>query len=156
MCDIGDLSPLLTWFDLLTRDYRYDVTSIACSRLILSLRHHARKQGSASSGTRPDFTIGPANAGSGVVKARSPAALHVDLEEKGAPNRESGFRAHIALDTFDNTYRKGMDNESIGAASVMQASPTATQGILVLTETKTVIDEGDPPGVQADGQVYFR
>lgn len=79
------------------------------------------------------------------MKARSPASLHFDVEEKGMPQRDSGFRAHIALDTFENTFSKAMDNESIGAASVVQLPPPAAQqGIFVLTETKTVVDEGEP------------
>ncbi|KAK9899128.1 hypothetical protein P389DRAFT_194136 [Cystobasidium minutum MCA 4210] len=135
----------------------YNVTSIACSQLILSLRHLAYKQNNASTGSRRPVSVAPSHVGSGVVKARSQPALNFSAEEKGmSAYRESGFEAHIALDTFENIQRKAkdkaMDSQSLGGNYVVQTPPV--QGVFVVTETKTVVDQRDSQEVDVKSEAY--
>ena len=124
-------------------DIRYDVTSLACCRLILSLRHHAYKQDPSLLATKRNIT----QFKSGVVKVRNPVELRFEVEEKGMPHYpEPSFQAHIALDTFKNIQRKNDDNESLNSDSVGQAAPV--QRVFVVTETKTAVDERVPGEVE--------
>lgn len=70
--------------------------------------------------------------------------------------RESGFEAHIALDTFENIQRKAkdkaMDSQSLGGNYVVQTPPV--QGVFVVTETKTVVDQRDSQEVDVKSEAY--
>lgn len=117
--------------------YRYDITSIACSRLILSLRHHAYKQNMAGKSTAQDAYTAKRSIISHVLSRVSPGGTHDHQEEKGpsGPFNVRPLQSHIALDTFQSSSRKLADEESL------DDTPSTVPGIFVVTETKTAVDD---------------
>jgi hypothetical protein len=72
----------------------------------------------------------------GITKSRSPNGMDADYAEKGGAYQSNGLQAHIALATLSNTHTKGGDEESLD-----EVRPHTMEGVFVVTETKTAVDE---------------
>lgn len=118
--------------------FSYDVTAVMCSRLILSLRFHAyNKEDSAVLSSQPGHANNRAQITSGLAKVRGVPGLGSTVGvEKG--DYGGGMQAHIALSTFgDGLHRKQADEESLEDPHRRQMD-----GVYIITETKTQVDEG--------------
>lgn len=71
-------------------------------------------------------------------KVASPGVTRIDHEEKsGAVSFQVGrMQSHIALDTFQNSNRKLADEDSLDDGHLRPV-----QGVFVVTETKTAVDD---------------
>lgn len=113
---------------------RYDITSVACSRLILSLRNHAHKQKKTSNGTKCSFAIDPSHVGSGVVRLHTITNRRESDEKTAAKAPTPYFETGIQADP----QARVVDEESRAGFSVDQSVPL--QGVSVLMETKVSVD----------------
>lgn len=119
----------------------YCVTSVAASRLILSLRQHGAAVTAASSDayTEHGQTFAKAHAaGHGISRIR----VQVPDAERGgmhaqARNDEQGMQTHIALDTFGSTHVADSDQHSDRDSE----GKGGHNGVFVIRETHFRVDE---------------
>lgn len=141
------------------------MTSVMCSRLVLSLRHHAFKnnehninrgggysnsKGGSGTGSLPHSQGGGGSGGESRGVYRSdPGELEKNFEASGNPGLHDLHSNHthteIALDSLTGgsgditSYRKG-DEESLSEESAVHT----LRGVYVITESRTTVDSRTP------------